>query len=430
MCRLVLSIVRCHLIVIVTGSLMHIGVIGGGAAGMATAHYLAKTHQVTVFERRPVLGGNIRTLNRNIVSKVLPDDLYLDNGVIEFHQDNSPALHELIAELGLELSWFRGGSTSLYLPNQRSFHMPGAIRDQQRDWFTRLGQYGKLGLALRHLLPIGFRMLGPGSHLHKTAADFLSDDEMSRWMRMLLMYGYSIPYQQINEFPAKLAYSTLQQGAMGTNWVRLKGGVYRYIEAIVNQAGPNLTTRTNQKNLSVARAPGSIEITSSNDILHVDRVVFATPPDQVLTLLTDPTEAERRRFVSWQANRVETLIHTDTSIYADWPLHGYTEFDLFEKSDGKDAGYNAYLNRLCDVPVDRGRYFLAFNLEDRISADRILDRQQHHTPLYTAAAIESVDEIKACNGQLDTYYAGAFLYNGLHEGAIQSAQAIRDLLGD
>ena len=102
-------------------------------------------------------------------------------------------------------------------------------------------------------------------------------------------------------------------------------------------------------------------------------------------------------------------------------------FGVFEKNGGKDAGYNAWLNRLCDIPATLGvDYFLAYNMEDRIDPSKIIDRQQHHTPLYTAKAIGTVDHIKADNGRNNTWHAGAYLANGLHEGAIQSALAVYD----
>ena len=59
----------------------------------------------------------------------------------------------------------------------------------------------------------------------------------------------------------------------------------------------------------------------------------------------------------------------------------------------------------------------------------VLERQRHHTPRYTARAVASIDEIKAGNGRNNTYHAGAYLYNGLHEGAIQSALAIKSQFG-
>jgi len=407
---------------------MHVVVIGGGGAGMASAHYIAKAHQVTVLERQPLLGGNIRTLNRNVVSKSLPPDLFLDNGVIEFHRDHSPGLLNLIQELGLELTSFEGGSTSLYLENGRSFHMPGAIRDQQRGFVTNSRQYLKLAWIMRHLLPIGMRMRKARSNPGSSVTDFLGEDTLSRWIRILLMYGYSIPYNRLDEFPAGLAVATLLQGTIGTRWVRLRGGAYRYIEEIVRQAGSNLTVKTDQTILAVSRESNGVRVECSSGIIQADRLVFATPPDQVLSLLADADSEERSWFSNWQANYAETIIHTDESIYKDWMAPGFTEFDLFEKEDGRDAGYNAWLNRLCGLPEGfNTNYFLAFNLEDRIDPKKILDRQRHHTPLYTARAAAFIDEIKAGNGKNNIYHAGAYLYNGLHEGAIQSALAIKAL---
>ena len=408
---------------------MHVVVIGGGGAGMATAHYLTQAHQVTVLEKQPLLGGNIRTLNRNIESKSLPPDVFLDNGVIEFHRKHSPGLRSLVNELGLELENFQGGSTGLYLEHGRSFHMPGAIQGQQRGAATRTVQYLKLAWLMRHLIPIFIRMHKARSDSGCSVAAFLGQDTLSRWLRMLLMYGYSIPYPLIDDFPAKMAIPTLMQGFIGTQWVRLKGGVYQYVEEIIKQAGSNLTVKTGQANLAVSRNANGARVEFSDGVIQADRLVFATPPDQVLGLLADANSEERLWFSGWQANHAKTVIHTDESIYSDWDLHGFTEFDVFEKEGGTDAGYNAWLNKLCGLPDGHEtNYFLAYNMEDRIDPLKILDRQTHHTPLYTSRAVAFIDEIKACNGSNNTFHAGAYLYKGLHEGAIQSALAVKSFL--
>ena len=64
---------------------MRIAIIGGGASGMVTAYLLDQQgHHVTVFERQPMLGGHIRTLNKNVFPNQSNCNQVLENGVLEF----------------------------------------------------------------------------------------------------------------------------------------------------------------------------------------------------------------------------------------------------------------------------------------------------------------------------------------------------------
>jgi uncharacterized protein len=142
--------------------------------------------------------------------------------------------------------------------------------------------------------------------------------------------------------------------------------------------------------------------------------------------LSDPTPEEIKRFSDWKANQAKTVIHTDTSMYSQHGIKHISEFDFFQTDKG--WGYNAYLNQLCGIssPV---AYNLAFNLDDLIAKDKILHTQEHHTPLYTVEAFKHRDEIVQTNGQHNTYHAGAYLGDGLHEGAVTSAIRVADLIG-
>lgn len=122
------------------------------------------------------------------------------------------------------------------------------------------------------------------------------------------------------------------------------------------------------------------------------------------------------------------MIHTDTDFYRRFHSPHYTEFDVFEKPHG-DAGYNAFLNRLCGLPETAPHYNLAYNLTEWIDPSQIIQTQQHHTPLYTVDAMRYRDEVVETNRENHTYHAGAYLGNGLHEGAISSGLAVSRLLG-
>jgi len=44
-------------------------------------------------------------------------------------------------------------------------------------------------------------------------------------------------------------------------------------------------------------------------------------------------------------------------------------------------------------------------------------------------AIHYRQEVKDTNGENNTYHAGAYLYDGLHEGAVTSGFVVSELLG-
>ena len=64
-----------------------------------------------------------------------------------------------------------------------------------------------------------------------------------------------------------------------------------------------------------------------------------------------------------------------------------------------------------------------------IAEDRVIHTQHHHTPFYTNEAFRYRDEIADTNGENNTYHAGAYLGDGLHEGAIASAKRVAQLIG-
>ena len=93
---------------------MRIAIVGGGSSGMATAYWLDKQkHHVTVLEREPILGGHIRTLNKNVAPNQSECNEILENGVLEF-----PTVFynfvALMQELGVELEPVQIGSALFF----------------------------------------------------------------------------------------------------------------------------------------------------------------------------------------------------------------------------------------------------------------------------------------------------------------------------
>lgn len=404
---------------------MRIAIVGGGASGMAAAYWLDKQkHHVTVFEKEPILGGHIRTLNKNVAPNQSECNEILENGVLEF-----PTVFynfvALMQELGVELEPVQIGS-SLFFKDGRHFLSKVAIQ-KNFTGIQRLIEY--LWLDAFYARSAGFLIKMRFSQTHDFYAQPLSQPLKSSctrntWLKLLTMYSYSIPFEIINNFPAELAIPMLREYA-SVNWVRIKGGVYSYIEKILERFRGEILA--NREIKSIFRDGDGVKIMlSSGEIQEFDRVVFATPPDQILRLLSDPTDAEIKRFSAWKANYATTLLHADTSMYDRYGIRKLSEFDFFEKDKG--WGYNASLNQLCGISSVR-EYSLAFQLDELISKEHIIHIQKHHTPLYTVDSFRYRDEVIETNGENNTYHAGAYLGDGLHEGAVTSALRVAKLIG-
>ncbi|MEZ4380013.1 MAG: FAD-dependent oxidoreductase [Nannocystaceae bacterium] len=425
---------------------MKIAIIGGGAAGMIAAYLLDAAHEVTVFERQPILGGNIRTLGGNVDCPALAPGVVLDCGVIEFSPEHFTKLHRLFAALGVatravpaatgfiaadgrhDLSIGKLAASRLPLPRRaaaalRLMGLGPALRRFRRraaraDADTLRG--ASLGDFLR---AIQARGLGLGLGRAREA-------RFHEWLRLLMVYAYSIPRAEIDATPAAMAVPTLLRFTGDVSWTSLVGGIYTYVAAICAGLRGEVVTAVDVE--SVRRDAAGVELRRRGAATErFDKVVFATTPEQVLCLLSDASAAERRRFASWRGNDAVVQIHTDSGMYRRRGIVDYSEFDVF----ARPPGYNAHLNRLCGLPSaaagDRGAtdYHFSYNLAAEVDPAAVLHTQRHRTPAYTVAAIASRPEIVATNGDNHTFFAGAWLGDGLHEGAVRSALAVSERLG-
>ncbi len=404
---------------------MKIAIIGGGASGMVTAYLLDKKgHQVTVFEKQSILGGHIRTLNKNVKPNHSDCEQLLEGGVLEFPVKFYQFL-ELMKELEVELEPVEIGS-ALFLKDGRHF-LSALMIEKNFTGIQRVIEYFKRNIFYASSSGLQRKM-------HSTQIEDLYNQPMSQylkgesvqnwWLKLLTMYNYSIPFALIDNFPTELAIPVLQDYVF-VDWVRIKGGVYSYIEKILERFKGEILLNVEIE--KIFRQADSVKITLSDGVTYLfDKLVFATPPDQVMKLLSDPTNEEIKRFSAWQGNHAKTVMHTDTSMYTKHGFKQSSEFDFFQTDNG--WGYNAYLNQLCGISSSL-QYSLAFNLNDLIAKEKILHIQEHYTPLYTVESFRYRKEVIVTNGENNTYHAGAYLGDGLHEGAITSAIRVAELIG-
>ncbi|MBD2655476.1 FAD-dependent oxidoreductase [Synechocystis sp. FACHB-383] len=404
---------------------MKIAIIGGGASGMATAYLLDKEgHKVTVFERQPILGGHIRTLNKNLKPNQADCDEVLESGVLEF----PTAFHSfmtLMEELEVDLEPVRTGS-GMFRKDGNHF-LSGVAIDKNFSGFHALIEHLRLDTIYARSAGVWLKVRFAKTrdfHDQPLSAYLRRPCSRNTWLKLMVMYSYSMPFELIDDFPAELAIPMLLD-YISVDWIRVKGGVYTYIEKILARFKGEILL--NAEIAHISRSLDAVKVVrTTGEMQEFDKVVFATPPDQVMALLADPSEAEAKRFSAWKANYITSIVHRDSSMYAPHDVKTPSEFDFFQTKNG--WGYNGYLNQLCAISSSYQHHFLSFQLEELIAKDRIIHTQEHHTPFYTTESFRYRNEVIETNGENNTYHAGAYLGDGLHGGAIDSAYRVAQLI--
>ena len=275
---------------------MKIAIIGGGASGLITSYLLRNVHQTTVFEASPILGGHIRTLNRNVTDVNLEPGVVAENGVLGFDLTAYPTFGRLAARLNLELEPYVMHSGLFY--DDGSFWVTPSpyqkITDSRRQ---RL-------MNLLRLLPLWSRRKRLIASLDAVAPRISTVGPPPRsspsWMNPAIKLclhvscsRFRCPSRKVGEMPAELTIGYMQGGRL-PNWYFLRGGVYSYIETMLARMPAGHQRLCNAPVESVTRDDSGVLVRARGQAVQAfDKVVFATDPGQVLKILADATDVEK-----------------------------------------------------------------------------------------------------------------------------------------
>ena len=411
-----------------------IAVIGAGISGMGAAHRLADTHNVTLFEAEPRLGGHARTI---IAGK--RGDQPVDTGFIVFNYANYPNLADLFDRLDVPVvksnmsfgASLNGGAFEYGLASARAFF--AQRRNALNPRFLRM---------LRDIFRFNARALDHVNDRNLTVGQFLDKLGTGDYFRdyyLLPLSGaiWSTPTEQILDFPAHAMIQFFENHALLNysgqhQWYTVQGGSIAYVTRLENalrNQGVNL--RPSTPVASVRRLGDGVEIRAhSGEWERFGEVIFATHSDDALRLLSDATETEHANLgaVAYQPNDV--ILHCDASVMpkrrAVWSAWNYTETET--KRDGQiDLTY--WMNCLQPIPED-DPHFVTLNSTREIRQELIYDQVTLRHPVYDLAALNAQEKVRTTNGENSTWFCGAWMRHGFHEDGLASGFEVAEALID
>lgn len=401
-----------------------IAVIGGGISGMSAAHMLAEGNSVVLFEAEGRLGGHARTV---IAGK--RGDQPVDTGFIVFNRVNYPHLVRLFEKLDVPVTESNmsfcasiGGGRIEYglasldtlFAQRKNLLNPrflGMLTDIMR-FNKHAADVARPGMVIRDLLAA----LGTG--------DYFRDYYITPFSGAI----WSTPTKGILDFPADALISFfrnhhLMQADGQHQWYTVQGGSIQYVSRLqqammregvdIRLGAPIAGVQRTEEGVLVRAQGGEWEL--------FDDVVFGTHSDVTLSLLSDPSPAERAALgaVRYQPN--EAILHCDESFMPKarkvWSSWAYVEP---KGGPGERIDLTYWMNSLQPIPKD-DPHFVTLNANRPVREECIYDTVTFHHPVYDTAALLAQSTIRAMNGTRNTWFCGAWMKNGFHEDGIGSA---------
>jgi uncharacterized protein len=416
-----------------------IAVVGSGISGLASAWFLSREHDVTLFEKDDRVGGHSNTVFVDEGRWKIP----IDTGFMVYNEVTYPLLTRLFRELGVvtqptSMSFsvqqvernleFNGGSLNLLFGQRKNLW-------NIRYWrmLTQINRFNRETVAELENPTCGDLSLSDYVKARGYGEDFLN-----WYLSPMAAAVWSCSPDKIENFPAKtLMRFWHNHGFLGLDtqhpWRTVTGGSRCYVEKIIQPFQDHIHRDSAVKFIN--RTSNGVSLVLYDETRHqFDRVVIAAHGYQSLQMLATPTASERDLLGLFCYQENEAVLHTDPKFMPRnrrcWASWNYR----VDPSSLKGYKYSTHywMNKLQDVS-EREQYFVSINPPTPIGEKYVKWRMRYEHPLFDLKAVLAQDrlaELNAEGNQTRRYFCGAWQRYGFHEDGLWSAVRVcKEILG-
>ncbi len=401
---------------------MKVAVVGAGVAGLAAAHALQGSAQVTLFEAQNRLGGHSDTHAIMVDGRIHS----VDSGFMAFDAACSPGFSGWLEELGL-------------------VSRPAELSLGVHDVATGI-EYGTRGLdtlfcRLRNVgSPRLLSLLREIRRFHSVAAGWRIEDArtlgehldaagFSRAFRTLYVVPlcraiWSMPASAVLQLAAAGVVERLRQhrllpGGVRQDWRVIPGGSGSYVNAFAERFSG--VVRRGEPVQAIARQPGQVTVRTASGRHAFDAVVLACHGDQALALLEDPSRDEREVLGAIRFHRYRRVVHSDSTVM---PANRkvWSSWNACVDSARPGACQVTYwMNHLQALP---GVAQIFVTLDPELPLRDVWSEREYVMPVLDPVTRAAQCRHHEISGRRSTWYCGAYWADGLHEDGFLSGRAI------
>lgn len=408
-----------------------IAVIGSGISGLSAAYYLSRRNEVHLFERDNRVGGHTHTVMVDSSNGSIP----VDTGFIVHNDRTYPNFCRLMNQLGVETQ-----------PSDMSFAVTALNGTFE---YASHGLAGFFAQKSNYFSPRHYTLLREILRFNRNAPKILNDPQaegqtlgafldagryapvfVDRYLIPMAGAVWSMAPEAMPEFPAQTLIRFMQNhGMLGIDthpkWKVIRGGSHSYLGPITAPFQHRIAQDTTITFVDRSEQGVTIHI-QGQPARQFDEVVFACHGDQILPLLTTPTETERDVLSCFTTTRNETCLHTDAALL---PKRGAARASWnYLLGDSGKVTVTYHMNRLQSLSTPED-YCITLNASGTLDRSKVLRTMVYEHPLYTRAAIRAQQRWNEISGKHHTHFCGAYWFYGFHEDGVRSGMRVAEALG-
>ena len=409
---------------------MKIAVIGSGISGLSAAHFLSEKHKVDLFEKNDHFGGHSYTVDIN--SKNSNETIALDLGFIVFNKVNYPNLVNLFEKI--QVNYEKSNmSFSVSVKNSNIEYSGSGLKGLFGN------KYNIFNLSFIKMIKDIFffykmaENLNKESFVNQTLGEFLKFKKMSDYFikfHIIPMVSaiWSVPTDLAYKMPMSLFINFFQNHGLfkiknRPQWYTVTGRSKVYVKKILNTI--NGEYFKNYKIKNVVRNENGIKLYygSSNEYFEYDKVIFAVHADEILKLINDPSENEKKILKNFQYKKNIAYLHNDERLMPNRKNVWSSWNSILDKNDIKKNCITYWLNKLQNLKTKKN-YFLTLNPFISIEENKIIKKIEFSHPFYDINTINAQKHLSELQGINNTYFCGSYFGYGFHEDGLNSGMEV------
>ena len=413
---------------------MKIAVIGSGISGLSAAHFLSKKHKVDLFEKEDHFGGHSYTVEVSTDKK--NELISIDLGFIVFNKINYPNLFNLFEKLQVK-----------YEKSNMSFSV--SVKDSNIEYSGSglkglfSNKYNFFNLYFIKMIKEILTFYKKANNMNakdfenQTLGEFLKYKKMSNYFikfHIIPMVSaiWSTPAGLANEMPMSLFINFFQNHGLfkiknRPQWYTVSGRSKTYVSKILKTISGEYFK--NYKITKVLRSENSVRLYygSSNEYFDYDKIIFAIHADEVLNLISDSTNNEKKILKDFKYKKNIAFLHCDDNlmpvrknIWSSWNA-------IIDKENPNKTCVTYWLNKLQNLKTKKN-YFLTLNPIVPIIDNKIIKKVEFTHPIYDMKTLNAQKHLLELQGKNNSWFCGSYFGYGFHEDGLKSAIDISNML--